>query len=229
LREYHLYVIPLSRHPNVLISGDRQAMARAITKLFAECSTQESPKWRARFTVEVFRSLSAISPEAIIDDLASAVGEVEDLELTPVLEAVCEAARNFPRERLVRSPGLSHAIRSTWKQQATDRGTEVIGNRPGIMGRLLELLGRLGEAPLELIQGLEGHPLKERALHQFVFRPIEFLDPKQRLSVYWEALLGTSDPYAFRQIISEVVLKDNDPEVRETVRRRLRLPQAPDS
>lgn len=220
IREYHLYVLPLARLPQVGRSLEAGSIGRRIVQLYGESKAiQPEARWRERFAVEAFRSLVDLSPNDVVGVLASDLENIADLELTPILESVSLAARKVDGDRLSQSP-FKTALRAVWDRYIKDGSTENVGNKPGILGRVLELLGRAGEDLAPFWALLKGHPLGTRILYQFVRRPLEFASSETRLRWYRDVMvlmIEAKQDFALRKFLIEVVVPDMPPELQKTI------------
>jgi hypothetical protein len=224
IREYHLYALPLVRLQQIARSQNAGSIAQEVVRLYGQSITfRPIPRWQERFTVEVFRTLADISPAEVVGSLAPHIANIGDLELTSVLESVCQAARRSDHGALSQGP-LGVTLAQVWDRYVADRSTNDIGNRPGIMGRLAELLGRTGADLNSLFSVLEGHPLRMQVLYQFTRRPLDFAPSEHRFRWYMDVMkLMTKEKQslAFKRFLTEVVVPDLDPELQTEIVRRL--------
>jgi hypothetical protein len=220
VREYHLFAMPLARLPQVIQSNDAKSIEGNILRLYSESRNfQPSPRWRERFMVEVFRTLVEISPANIVGPLAHDLENIADLELTPILESVSVAARKLDRGVLSESP-LKSAIANIWDRYIENKSIVDIGNRPGIMGRLLELKGRVDENLDPYLVALNDHPLKMQVLYQFTQRPLDFASVEYRFRWYGETLksmIEGKQNFALKKFLTEIVVPDMPPELQKVI------------
>jgi hypothetical protein len=220
IREFHLYAMPLARLQQVNRSPDAKTIAGNIIRLYNESRNyQPSPRWRERFTVEAFRTLAELSPADVVGPMASDLTNVADFELTTVLDSVSLAARKFDRHVLSHTP-LKTAVESVWKHYLEDRSTGDIGNRPGIMGRLIELVGRVGEDLDPFFAALNDHPLRMQILYQFTRRPLDFASVDNRFRWYADvlkAMVEAKQSSALKKFLTEVVFPDMPQELQKTI------------
>ena len=220
IREYHLFAMPLARLQQLARSSDVGAIAGNIVRLYRESNGfQPAQRWRERFTVEVFRTLVEISPAEVVGALATELVSVGDLELTPILESVSLAARKFDQATLSQGP-LGASLARIWACYVENRSTGDIGNRPGIMGRLAELLGRTGADLDSLFSALNDHPLRMQVLYQFTRRPLDFAPVESRFRWYVDVLKSMTNAkqtLAFKRFLIEVVVPDLTPKLQNAL------------
>ena len=220
VRENHLYAMPLARLQQTVKSEEAASIAASIVRLYGESRVFEAtPRWRERFSVETFRTLAEASPVHAIGTITSDLPNIADLELTPVLESISQAARLVDRAILAESP-LRVSLNTVWDRFAADKSTENLGNRPGIMGRMLELLGRTGEAPGPCLASLDGHPLKMQVFYQFVRRPLDFATVGDRFRWYADALnfmAEAKQTFAIKKFLTEIVIPDMPPDLQKSI------------
>jgi hypothetical protein len=220
IREFHLYAMPLARLQQVSRSADAKSIVGNIIRLYGESRNfQPGTRWRERFIVETFRTLVELSPVDVIGSLANDLANIADFELTAVLESVSLAARKFDRGVLSQSP-LKASLQSIWNRYVEDRSTRDIGNRPGIMGRLIELLGRVGENLDPFFAAINDHPLRMQVLYQFTRRPLDFASVGNRFRWYADVLksmVEAKQSFALKKFLTEVVVPDMPPEYQKTI------------
>lgn len=220
IRENHLYAMPLARLQQTIKSAEMASITASIVRLYGESRAVEvAPRWRERFSVETFRTLAEASPVHAVGTITSDLPNVADLELTPILESISQAARKVSRAILADSP-LRASLKTVWDRFVADKSTENLGNRPGIMGRLLELLGRTGEDPSPCVASLDGHPLKMQVLYQFVRRPLDFAAVDNRFRWYADALklmVEAKQNLAIRKFLTEIVVPDMPPDLQKSI------------
>ena len=220
LRKYHLFIVPLARIPNLLKGNELGAAATEIVRLFRESTISPSTeRWQESFAVEVFRTLADISPNEVVNSVSAHLDKVRELELTAVLESVSLAARKSTAECLAVAPLRESALR-LWRQYQENRDSTRIGNRPGIMGRLVEILGRSGLSVDDLLQGIADHPLGRQVLYQSVQRPLEFMPTDQRLRLYGRALefmVETNQLLAAKRFMKDVFLTSLGPSLEKSI------------
>ena len=220
VRENHIYAMPLARLQQTIKSPEMASIAGHIVRLYEESRALDPvPRWRGRFSVEAFRTLADSAPRAAFGSVASDLPNVADLELTPILESLSIAARKVEHPLLVESP-IRAAAKSVWERYARDKSATNLGNRPGIMGRLLELLGRSGEDLSACLATLDGHPLRMQVLYQFVQRPLEFAPVRSRFKWYAAALklmVEAKQNLAVTKFLTEVVVPDMPPELQKSI------------
>jgi len=224
LRKYHLFVIPLVRIPRLFNEDDARRAAAEIVRLFNESiGVQFEPQWQERFTVEVFRTLCEISPSDVVNSIGEHLDKVGDFELTAVLESVCWAAQKSNAMSLSEASLKASALK-LWRQYVSDADIVNIGNRPGIMARLIEILGRSGFSVDDLMQEIVHHPLKPQVLYQFVQRPLDFLLIQQRLHLFINTLqhmVDTKQFLAAKRFTRDVFLPTIGPGLEEGIFRRM--------
>ena len=220
IRENHLYAIPLARLQQMSKSQHAKSIADNIVRLYGESRDfQPVTRWRERFAVEAFRTLAELSPGDVADALSNELDKVADFELTPILESISVAARKLSRAALELTP-LKASLKLVWDRYVEDKSTEDIGNRPGIMGRVLELVGRTGESLEPFFAALEGHPLKMQVLYQFTRRPLEFASVKVRFGWYANVsklMIEAKQNFALKKFLTEVVVPDMPPELQKAI------------
>jgi hypothetical protein len=220
IRENHLYAMPLARLQQTIKSQEAKSLAENIVRLYGESKTIEpAARWRERFVVETFRTLVELSPANAVGAISGDLASIADFELTAVLESISQAARKVDRTTLTQSP-LKLSLKAVWNRYIEDKSAEELGNRPGIMGRLLELLGRVGEDLRPYFESLDQHPLKMQVLYQFVRRPLDFAKVNHRFRWYADALKLMADAkqsFAITKFLTEVVVPDMPPDFQKNI------------
>ncbi len=201
-------------------SQESKSIAENIVRLYCESrNLQIAVRWRERFAVETFRTLAELSPVDVVSAIAADLPNIADFELTPVLESISVAARELDRTTLSRAP-LKASLKLVWERYVEDKSAEDIGNRPGIMGRLMELFGRVGENLVPLFAALDSHPLKMQVLYQFTRRPLDFAPVKVRFRWYANVsrlMIEGKQSFALKKFLTEVVVPDMPPELQKTI------------
>jgi hypothetical protein len=220
VRENHIYAMPLARLQQTIKSPEMRSIADHIVRLYGESrAIDPAPRWRGRFSVEAFRTLAESSPSSVFGPLVTDLANIGDLELTPILEALSVAARKVEGPMLAGSP-VRAAAKEVWDRHVADKSTENLGNRPGIMGRLLELLGRSGEDLSPCFASLDVHPLRMQVLYQFVQRPLEFASVESRFRWYAAALklmVVAKQNLAVKKFLTEIVVPDMPPDLQKSI------------
>lgn len=211
----HLYALPLTRRIGCVKPDDQDAVAESLARLLLESERCDLPDdWKSAFAIDVYRALVSFSPATAIEMAASRLESLQGPDLTATLEACAVALRRCGQtlDPEVSGP-FSAVIQTVWRAFVDDRRPTSIGNRPGIMGRLLEILGRLGADAESAIGSLTDHPLKHRAVYQFASRPLDFLTPTKRLKLYGQVIDGLIESNSFlsaSKFVSQVVMEDRD-------------------
>ena len=188
LRAYHLFIVPLARIPGLLSGDDIREVVAQMVRLLGEASSDlEAAGWQGALVVEVFRVASEISPQDVMGQMAGGLRKASDLELTAVLESVSMASQKVSAATL-HSAAVRAPLHEIWNCYVENKDVKAIRNRPGIMARLMEVLSRCGEPTDKLMGELNGHPLMDQVLYQFVQRHLDFLPTGQKLQVYTKAL-----------------------------------------
>jgi hypothetical protein len=225
--KYHLFILPLIRIPRLFDKDDSISAAREIARLYIDSvGVQFEPKWRERFTVEVFHTLSEISPDVLINTIGKLLDEVGEFELTAVLESVCKAARRSDAISLSKAPLKASALK-LWNRYTTGVHVKDTDNRPGIMGRLLEILGRSGFEVEDLMQQIAESPIKPQILYQFVQRPLDFLATQRKLTLFMltlQHMVETKQFFAAKRFTRDVLLPSIGPGFEEGLFRRILSP-----
>jgi hypothetical protein len=220
IRENHLYAIPLARLQQMGKSQDAKSIAENIVRLYGESRDfQPVARWRERFAVEAFRTLAELSPADVVGALSNDLDQIADFELTPILESISVAARKLARPVLSQAP-LKAPLRLVWDRYVEDKSTEDIGNRPGIMGRVMELVGRVGENLGPYFAALDSHPLRMQVLYQFTRRPLDFAPVKVRFRWYANVsklMIEAKQNFALKKFLTEVVVPDMPPELQKAI------------
>ena len=232
IRENHLYAMPLARLQQTIKSVEIASITASIVRLYGESRAAEfAPRWRERFSVETFRTLAETSPVHAVGTITSDLPNVAAFELTPILESISQAARKVSSAVLAESV-LRASLLTVWDRFVADKSTENLGHRPGIMGRLLELLGRTGQDPSPCLASLHDHPLRMQVLYQFLRRPLDFAEVDNRFHWYADALrlmVEAKQNLAIRKFLAEIVVPDMPPDLQQRIISKLtkREPGAP--
>jgi hypothetical protein len=225
LRNYHLFIVPLTRILGLLKGEDiREAITQMVRLLGETSGNLETARWQGALIIEVFQAASEISPEDVMGQMGGGLKKAGDLELTAVLESVSQAAQKLSATSSPETAGVRGPLIEVWTAYVQNKDIVGVRNRPGIMARLMEILARCGEPTDRLIEQITDHPLMHQVLYQFVQRPLDFLPMHQRLRVYTNALkimVDNNQMVAAKRFMRDVFFPSLGPDAVKSIFRKI--------
>jgi hypothetical protein len=225
--ESHLYLASLARGPLVLAPMRLRVLARKIAGMLEDAWTEQAAitdTLRRRLSVEAFRALAKICPEAATGNVCRLLPKLCGLEQTAIWDSVAGAAATLG-QRARSQTVLATAARETLHTLLACENPDDVDNYPGITARVLEVACRTGDPAITPLDGL--NPLggmRIWVLQQFARRPLEFLDAGTRATVYIEtlkALIQKTQLQSFAELVSRIA-RDYPDGVEQILKRALK-------
>jgi hypothetical protein len=207
--EHNLYTISMARVVRPKNTSLSDSIANRITVIY-ESSHRDgrlTTEWGRRLSVEVFRTLSELSPNHAVGPICRLLPAIAATEITAVLEAVTRAA-HVAKQVDKTDHWLDDAIRILWDRYNSTTNNSL--NRPGVISCLLELTGVRYHSLDDALCVINLHESKLRAqiLYLFAKRPLDFLDKEQSLHCYsavFDALIRTQQNHELEEVISKAM------------------------
>lgn len=186
---YSIYFVSLTHNLQVPSDGESTRLAGSMVRLLDEAANKSVSDFSfSSLCAVAYKSLAFLSPRAALGPASRHLLKVESLELTAVLQAMVDAARRVGDPSLF-SQEVTRCVSTLYGTYMQAHEDEV-DNIPGVVARLLELLGRSGQSLDRQLDDIVSHPLGSQILYLCMQSGLDFIPPESR-NCWYAAILKT--------------------------------------